>query len=610
MGMEGFPSKEELSQDLQTYCNNNNSLAQYLRVSAKFQRLVGMLGDDLDRIVSTQGSATATYFLPTDDAIDQLLQNQDIANMYQSQVDLGSLILQYHAISNQLLSTKSILQMPNRYLQNYLTKFNGLQIGIQKIFGGLMLTGKMGVARVVSLEAFVSCDVIVHIIDKVLFPFEISNTSAVLTEQLSQNQETEYQFSSNYEVSMDYSDNVPLEFVQPEAIIDTNVNTYEVQLDTQYMVVSPVTAGDTQNGDDSLSFLGGLIPAPVEQALQLGQQARGCDRKLGSINNDRFTTALQYFREAGYGYLLDKVDADFTLFAPINEAFDLNLVGYNMSLTEMRNRPEMYEQFTKIMKYHIVLYPVSGNVPYNVTGMFTTQAFDDDGYPLSVKMRKYKEAYALRETIFIVGQVNNATVSGSQLRICDAFIYPIDRVLSLVKKQAPIQYIPPPVYDGLKPSIDLSSLIPNNSQLSLCLNPMHQIQNQNELVLFNQMIHYANFSSHINAIQNITIFAPMDAGISQLLGSNITLLPQQHIEPLIAYHIVQGVYTLDNLMQGQKMETLQVDSNGVQMSITIDIQQNNDVLLKGKTNFAKIVRQNITACNSIIHIIDAPLSPW
>eukprot|EP01025_Chloroclados_australasicus_P069113 TRINITY_DN96_c0_g1_i1.p1 TRINITY_DN96_c0_g1~~TRINITY_DN96_c0_g1_i1.p1 ORF type:complete len:1371 (+),score=157.95 TRINITY_DN96_c0_g1_i1:299-4411(+) len=617
---------QDIGQNFYLSCNSNRSALDYVLEAEAVSKLVSMVGDSIYEYVN-EGSSMATYFLPTNDAIETLLQIEGIIDTFGSERNLGMVILQYHTLLNLRYGTNSIIHMQNRRTSHHLTKFNGLSLAIQKIFGSLLIIGEASVARLISLEPFSSCNAVVHLIDTVLLPFPVSNSSGTIVEP--QVQAGDQAVYGSFEAStgaayIPYAVNTPLEFVQPEAVRDGQggIDSQSSYLNTQQMVVQTEESEDTGTmyGADSM-------PPPIfgdsasASTLQAGE---GCDISISSWwqlqpQDSSMRLAFQYFLEAGFGQLFGKQNADFTIFAPVNEAFDQKLERYNMSLTQMRNDANMHEQFMLIMSYHIVNVPVSGNMPIGSRGIFGTEAFDDDGYRLQIKMTKYMKPYALQETIQIEGMVNNATVSGPSFRVCNAYIYPIDQVLSVIEQEEMV--LPPSVIQGSAsehlPSISTSDLIPQQYPVTSCIKSLHQIQNQADLTIFNTLIHYSGLSQVLDLMNNITIFAPVDEGLlfdlEQSFGlsdvSEISNIERNVMESWLAYHIAEGLHDRQSLKEGQQLQSKALNQFGETLNFTILFSSTQIYVQGGNEQSTEVLRFDIQACNAILHLIAAPLFP-
>ncbi len=97
-----------------------------------------------------------------------------------------------------------------------------------------------------------------------------------------------------------------------------------------------------------------------------------------------------------------------------------------------------------------------------------------------------------------------------------------------------------------------------------------------------------------------TLFAPTDEAFStiseELLGE--ILSDRRRLTAILAYHVVSGKLTSNELQTMESIKTLQGDH--------IDIDASGEALL---VNGARILEKDIESTNGICHIIDALLIP-
>ena len=99
-----------------------------------------------------------------------------------------------------------------------------------------------------------------------------------------------------------------------------------------------------------------------------------------------------------------------------------------------------------------------------------------------------------------------------------------------------------------------------------------------------------------------TIFAPRDEAFAALPSDTLEdlLKPEKQaaLQRVIAYHIIPGKYTATEVVQLNRLYTL----NGRQISIQM---ADGDVLV----DKARIVKTDVMGTNGVIHVIDAVLMP-
>eukprot|EP01025_Chloroclados_australasicus_P043509 TRINITY_DN4661_c1_g1_i4.p1 TRINITY_DN4661_c1_g1~~TRINITY_DN4661_c1_g1_i4.p1 ORF type:complete len:1307 (-),score=173.46 TRINITY_DN4661_c1_g1_i4:1637-5194(-) len=631
-GTKGIPSAEELYQIQrslasggQNTCNNTLNVMNYLLEEPSLSLIVEKAGDELEELL--QPTEQATYFLPVNRALAELLENEEVMNTFKSDSGFAKAILQYHAIPNKLITINNIARMPSRDAVEYITRFNSLPLTLKKQFGSVLTIGQQGIGRVIELSTFESCTAVVHLINTVLLPFALSGQSSSPTP-------TSPTPSPLLQTAVRGT-----QFVEVQAVA-TGTSRGDNILDAQLQVVdstqqSPSGSSTQQSNQDVFSNLfpsqSGVVtvsaaaPAslsglyPQIQEVSSTPAESGCNQTIAAllVSNDRLSQMDRYMRLAGFANFLDQPNANITIIAPISDAFDSVLTGYtNLTMHELAKDESQRELFVKIISYHIIPYPVNvKDTPVGTSGSFGTLQFDDDGYQMQLKIRKFTEPFAQGEMYSVEGIINNATVSGQPFKFCKAFVYPVDKILSLSDE---IQPPAPPVVVSVpgpyRPTVDAGSLLPNIT-VQRCIEPLQIIQNQRDLSTFTNLVYYANINEVINGLDNITIFAPLDQNLNQILSqftNGLEDVSPQVIQNWMAYHIVTGSYTEEDLNSGLELESLTTDAQGNKMKLKVEHRTDDKgdlIYLKGVFNEAHITRADLKACNAVIHIVNMPLIP-
>ncbi len=104
-----------------------------------------------------------------------------------------------------------------------------------------------------------------------------------------------------------------------------------------------------------------------------------------------------------------------------------------------------------------------------------------------------------------------------------------------------------------------------------------------------------------------TVFAPTNEAFEKLPAGSVEELWKPAARPklikLLAYHVVKGKYTADQLQDGQKLKTV---TGG---TLTVGKQGENITITDGAGNAATINQADVEATNGIIHSIDTVLMP-
>ncbi len=104
-----------------------------------------------------------------------------------------------------------------------------------------------------------------------------------------------------------------------------------------------------------------------------------------------------------------------------------------------------------------------------------------------------------------------------------------------------------------------------------------------------------------------TVFAPTNEAFDKLPAGTIDELlkpeAKAKLVKLLAYHVVKGSFTADQLQNGQKLKTV---TGG---TLTIGKQGDTIIITDGAGNAATVNQADVQATNGIVHSIDAVLMP-
>jgi uncharacterized surface protein with fasciclin (FAS1) repeats len=98
-----------------------------------------------------------------------------------------------------------------------------------------------------------------------------------------------------------------------------------------------------------------------------------------------------------------------------------------------------------------------------------------------------------------------------------------------------------------------------------------------------------------------TVFAPTDPAFDDLPEGTLEALLEdtEQLAQVLQYHVVQGRYTAEQLVQMDELETLSGQR------LTFGLSEDGFLLV----NNARVTLPNIEAANGIIHVIDTVLIP-
>ncbi|GAB3782680.1 hypothetical protein GCM10028818_39050 [Spirosoma horti] len=104
-----------------------------------------------------------------------------------------------------------------------------------------------------------------------------------------------------------------------------------------------------------------------------------------------------------------------------------------------------------------------------------------------------------------------------------------------------------------------------------------------------------------------TVFAPTNEAFEKLPAESVAELWKPEGKPklikLLAYHVVKGKFTADQLQDGQKLKTV---TGG---TLTVGKQGDNITITDGAGSTATINQADVEATNGIVHSIDTVLMP-
>ena len=111
-----------------------------------------------------------------------------------------------------------------------------------------------------------------------------------------------------------------------------------------------------------------------------------------------------------------------------------------------------------------------------------------------------------------------------------------------------------------------------------------------------------------NTSLNATIFAPTNEAFRKFANDyNVTisdlLQKPDVLKTVVTYHIVPGTYRAADLQDGQKLETL--EGNTIEVDITDGVVS----LLSAAATPATVLKTDIQAGETVIHLIDGVLLP-
>jgi len=262
------------------------------------------------------------------------------------------------------------------------------------------------------------------------------------------------------------------------------------------------------------------------------------------------------------GSLVDTLSGPgpFTVFAPTNEAFAALPAGVLANLLKPENKNELVDLLT----YHVV----SGTVhSKNIW----------DGEMLKTVEGKYVTLRVSGKDIF----VNSAKVITADIDASNGVIHIIDAVL--MPGPAPSPPAPTPAPPASNTIVDLAL---GDKDLSTLVTALKA----------------GDLVDTLSGPGPFTVFAPTNEAFAALpAGALANLLKPENknqLVDLLTYHVVPGTILAKNLLDGERLKTVEGKSVMVKIS-------GGDVFING----AKVTTPNLIASNGVVHIISAVLSP-
>jgi len=147
---------------------------------------------------------------------------------------------------------------------------------------------------------------------------------------------------------------------------------------------------------------------------------------------------------------------------------------------------------------------------------------------------------------------------------------------------------------------------------------LYQVMNGiQELRIWSRIVQLSGLREFLaNETISVTMFAPNDFAFQQLLrtGDGISeLIPEKNVaRVLVSYHTVSGAATSRRIKPELEVETLLLDRKNKAMNISFEETSRVPTrpTVVGKESTANVVKPDIVACNSVIHIIDGVLLPY
>ncbi|GMH40505.1 hypothetical protein BSKO_08409 [Bryopsis sp. KO-2023] len=361
-------------------------------------------------------------------------------------------------------------------------------------------------------------------------------------------------------------------------------------------------------------------PSLPQPPLEVSSQACSDERSILEVLAS--DPDLKLFVQALEVVGLDEGDiaeagSEFTVFAPTDEGFMNSLKSMKLSKKKLFSDKKALKS---LVEYHIV--------PENVNGSTISQG------SLETLNKKPLFMEVLPTSIEIAGIGSSAQILTLDAdESCSSAVHKIDRVLlpfSIAPEQgvpqppsSPSEQILPSVSDAEPLVIPQPKASPPTPKTTESKQPQRQcrsvaesIASNPDLAILNQAINLAGLSPVLSdKEQSITLFAPIDDAFVQLSAPGAAVkLPilddPDALGSILSYHALEEPKSFSALKPGGKHRTL-VLQDGEPLELTIVENESSPlgIEIEGAEGTASIVKKNIVACGSVIHIIDGVLLP-
>ncbi|MEZ9710875.1 hypothetical protein BCT86_05450 [Vibrio breoganii] len=275
-----------------------------------------------------------------------------------------------------------------------------------------------------------------------------------------------------------------------------------------------------------------------------------------AVADGNFKTLVAAVQQAGLVETLSDPNAELTVFAPTDAAFEKFLMENNLTADELLGSPDLAD----ILTYHVYAGEVDAATAIGLAGN-TVGMFNGDNVALSLSGDNLL--------------VNTSTVTATDIITGNGIVHVIDAVL-----------VPPA--DMGEPTSNIVETAVNDGRFTVLV----------------QALITANLDGALaDENETYTVFAPTDDAFAALLAElNIdaaTLLANPDLTNILLNHVIQGA-AVDSVtamsLNGTNATTMAMKE------IAIAIDDETDTLTVGGSN---VIIRDIYTTNGVIHVIDA-----
>lgn len=278
------------------------------------------------------------------------------------------------------------------------------------------------------------------------------------------------------------------------------------------------------------------------------------DRTIVEVASDdaRFTTLVSALQRTGLDVVLSDENADFTVFAPTNDAFDA--LGVDLStLTD--------DQLEEILLYHVFGGSfISAQISEGKTYLNSASNNGPNDRALTVYIERNGSTIMVNDV---------ATITNADIGAENGVIHVINQVL-----------MPLDVVGHIMANDDFNELVAAIGNAS------------------------GDLASTLGSASEVyTVFAPVNSAFTEI-SSTLSGLTADQVADVLTYHVIAGTNGVSTgLSNGQTIMTVQGEN------ITVNIVDNTVTITDANGDAATVLLADVQGTNGVVHIIDKVLIP-
>ncbi|GMH41050.1 hypothetical protein BSKO_08960 [Bryopsis sp. KO-2023] len=341
--------------------------------------------------------------------------------------------------------------------------------------------------------------------------------------------------------------------------------------------------------------------------LLVGTYAQECTSVVDTATEAGLSILLEAVKAAGLVDTVNNPDAGLTIFAPTNEAFEAALAALGVTAADLLGNKEL---LTEILTYHVLPIPYKA-ADFGEGRDFTTLLGANSpcgAGDVSVKPSD--------EGVTIAGGASTAKVVTADVEACSTVIHVIDAVLLSCPFAAEEEPTPATI---VEPVVEVAKEKPVEKK---CTTVVETAQSAGLTTLLAAVTAAGLADTVNNPEAGLTIFAPTNEAFAKALKAlDMTaeqlLADKDLLTTILTYHVLPTSYSARQLLGKKKVTTLleegTVCGSGDVAATELKVRRRwlffGPVVVIGKGSHAKVVKGDVKACTTTIHVIDFVLLP-